>query len=259
MSTLKAVDTNDTTFSFDMNAKNTRLSDHDLLSALEEYAKVVSFRVFPAIEFDKWPNRRCQSRTISERYELINSSGGCDGPIAVLEFAEYPGHRDRADIPAVQGLVPVISHHETPVLRHCDFRKIGRRMALRDKNAIFCTVVFFIEHLTGCSRNNAWPNRLQRKLYAIDIDIAILDSHRITSDGDDAFDPFGPERMRVLRISEQDNITSLRVGIPVGIFDSNDAVTRRNGGIHGCAGDEERLNELVADIERITQEAAGAH
>jgi hypothetical protein len=68
MRTLNTVDNKDPAFSFDMNAKNTRLSDHDLLSALEEYAKVVSFRCFPAIEFDKWPNRRCQSRTIGKRF-----------------------------------------------------------------------------------------------------------------------------------------------------------------------------------------------
>jgi hypothetical protein len=67
VSPIKAVDNNEETFSFDMNAKNTRLSDRDLLSALEDYAKVVSFRCFPAIEFDNWPNRRCQSRTTGER------------------------------------------------------------------------------------------------------------------------------------------------------------------------------------------------
>src|ERR1039458_7442508 len=187
------------------------------------------------------------------------SSGGCDGPVAVFEFAEYRGYRNRADIPAVPGLVPIIAHHETFIFGHGDFRKIGRRMVLRNKNAIFCTIVAFIEYLTGCSGNDPWPHRLQRKLYAIHIDIAIFDGHRITSDGDDAFDPFGPERMRVLRIGEQNKITSLRVGIPVGIFYSNDAVTRRNGGIHCCARDDESLNQMVTDIERITQETAGAH
>ena len=55
-------------------------------------------------------------------------------------------------------------------------------MVLRNKNAIFCAIVAFIEYLTGGSGNDPWPHRLQRKLYAIHIDIAIFDGHRITSD-----------------------------------------------------------------------------
>lgn len=55
-------------FSFDLNAKVTKKSDHDLLAAAEEYAKVVGFRYFTRSEFDKWPGRRCQSRTISGRF-----------------------------------------------------------------------------------------------------------------------------------------------------------------------------------------------
>src|ERR1700690_234214 len=131
---------------------------------------------------------------------LINLTGRSDGPIAVFEFAVYPGYRNRANIPAVQSPVPVIAHNETFIFRHGDFKKIGRRMVLRDKNAIFRAVVFFIENLTVCSRNGAWPHQLPGKLYAIHIEIAILDGHRIASDGNDAFDPFVPERMRVLRI-----------------------------------------------------------
>ena len=64
------------------------------------------------------------------------SSGGCDGPVAVFEFAEYPGYRNRAEIPAVPGLVPVVAHDETFIFGHSDFGKIGRGMALRDKNVI---------------------------------------------------------------------------------------------------------------------------
>jgi hypothetical protein len=67
-STFKSANNNEETFSFDMNARNTRLSDHDLPSALDGYAKVVDFRCFPATGFDKWASRRCQSRTISERF-----------------------------------------------------------------------------------------------------------------------------------------------------------------------------------------------
>jgi hypothetical protein len=102
-------------------------------------------------------------------HELMNFSGGCDGPVAVFEFAEHPGYRNRAELPAVLARVPVIAHDEAFVFGHGDFRKIGRRMALRDKNAILCAVVVFIANLTGCSRNGARPNGLQRKLYAIHI------------------------------------------------------------------------------------------
>jgi hypothetical protein len=59
---------NNDNFSFDLNAKVTRKSDHDLLTAAEEYAKVVGFRYFGRSEFDKWAGRRCQSRTISARF-----------------------------------------------------------------------------------------------------------------------------------------------------------------------------------------------
>src|SRR6185436_2955658 len=122
-------------------------------------------------------------------HELMNFSGGCDGPVAVFEFAEHPGYRNRAELPAVPSHVPVIAHDEAFIFGHGDFRKIGRRMALRDKNAILSTVVVFIENLTGCSRNGARPNGFQRKLYAVHINIAIFDRHRITGERHDAFDP----------------------------------------------------------------------
>ncbi len=91
-----------------MNAKNTRLSDHGLLSALEDYAKVVNCRCFPAIEFDNWANRRCQSRTISERFgswqkalSIIGIEGGKRyGRKANLEFgAVLEGNRAPARKP----------------------------------------------------------------------------------------------------------------------------------------------------------------
>ena len=97
------------------------------------------------------------------------SSGGCDGPVAVFEFAEYPGYRNRAEIPAVPGLVPVIAHDEAFVFGHGDFRKIGRRTVLRNEDAILCAVVVFRKNLTGCSRNGARPYGFQRKLYVIHI------------------------------------------------------------------------------------------
>ena len=152
------------------------------------------------------------------------STGGCDGPVAVFEFAVYPGYRNRTDISAVPCPVPVISHHETFILGHCDFRRIGRRTALRNEDAILCTVVVFTKNLTGCSRNDAWPNQLPGELCAIHIDIAIFDCHRITGDCDDAFDPIFTT---IIRICKQNHVTPLRVGIPVGIFYSNDVVTRR--------------------------------
>jgi hypothetical protein len=55
-------------FSFDLNAKVTQKSDHDLLAAAQEYAKVVGFRYFTSGEFDKWPGRRCNARTIWRRF-----------------------------------------------------------------------------------------------------------------------------------------------------------------------------------------------
>jgi len=55
-------------FSFDLNAKVTRKSDHDLLGAVEEYAKVVGYRYFTKGEFDKWPRHGCGSNTISRRF-----------------------------------------------------------------------------------------------------------------------------------------------------------------------------------------------
>ena len=57
-----------TAFSFDLNAKITQKSDHDLLSALEEYAKTVDYRYFKISEFDKWANRPCHSCTITQRF-----------------------------------------------------------------------------------------------------------------------------------------------------------------------------------------------
>ena len=51
----------------------------------------------------------------------------------------------------------------------------------------------------------------------------------------------------------------MRVGITVGIFYSNKTVVGKKGGIHGCTGDAERLNELFTDIERIAQQTSGAH
>ena len=55
-------------FQFDIAAKVTRLSDNDLLSAAGEYAEIVGFRYFSTAEFDRWPDRPCQSRTIRERF-----------------------------------------------------------------------------------------------------------------------------------------------------------------------------------------------
>ena len=92
-------------------------------------------------------------------------------------------------------------------------------MVLRNEDAILCAVVVFRENLTGCSRNDARPNGLQRKLYAIHIDIAIFDCHRITGERDDAFDP---KFTTIIWICKQNQVASLRVGITVGIFYSNE-------------------------------------
>src|SRR4051812_3116736 len=129
-------------------------------------------------------------------------------------------------------------------------------MALRDKNAILCTVVFFSENLAVCSRNGARPNGFQRKLYAIHIEMTVFHRHRIAGERDDTFNP---KFTAVIWICEQNEVAALRVSIPVGIFYCNEAVTRRYGRIHGCTGNAEGLDKSVADVERIAQETAGAH
>jgi hypothetical protein len=43
-------------------------------------------------------------RAADGHYELMNFPGECDGPVAVFEFAEHPGYRNRAELPAVPGL-----------------------------------------------------------------------------------------------------------------------------------------------------------
>jgi len=58
----------DAPFTYDITAKITRKSDHDLLAAAEDYAKLVGFRYFRRSEFDAWKGRTCQSRTIAARF-----------------------------------------------------------------------------------------------------------------------------------------------------------------------------------------------
>ena len=178
-------------------------------------------------------------------HELVDSSRGGDGPVAVIKFAEYPGYRNGAEIPAVPSFAPVIAHDETFILRHGDFRKIGRRMVLSNKDSIFRVVVVFREDLAGYSSHGARANGFERKLCAIHIDPAIFDCHRVTGNGDDAFNP---KFTAIFWIGKQNQVAALRVSDPIGIFYRDDAVPRRNGWIHGCARDAERLNELVADI-----------
>src|SRR5690554_5819953 len=65
-------------FAFTMNAKITHLSDDDLLTALEEYARASGFRYFQTREFDAWAGRRCHSSTVTQRF------GGWKKALAII-------------------------------------------------------------------------------------------------------------------------------------------------------------------------------
>lgn len=98
-------------FAFDLAAKITQKSDHDLLSALEDYAKVVGFRYFQTREFDRWADRRCHSCTVIARFgswknalSIIGIEGGHKGEYSAEELianlegiwkevGRPPGHR----------------------------------------------------------------------------------------------------------------------------------------------------------------------
>src|SRR5438445_5235862 len=108
----------DRAFAFDIDAKVTQKSDHQLLSALEEYAKVVGYRYFQTREFDKSNERSCHSSTIIERFgswkkalSIIGIEGGHkreytpEELIANLEriwkeVGRPPGHRQLAGMGA---------------------------------------------------------------------------------------------------------------------------------------------------------------
>ncbi|MDP2816038.1 MAG: HNH endonuclease [Rectinemataceae bacterium] len=111
MSKTKTVAGGSHEFTFDINARVTQKSDHDLLSALEDYAKVVGYRYFQTREFNKWADRRCHSGTIIERFgswkkalSIIGVEGGHKGEYTVEELISNleavwkevgrpPGHR----------------------------------------------------------------------------------------------------------------------------------------------------------------------
>jgi len=98
-------------FAFDLSVKVTKKSDHDLLFALEEYARIVEYRFFHLREFDKWANRQCHSCTIIARFgswkkalSIIGIEGGHKGEYTVEELilnleavwkevGRPPGHR----------------------------------------------------------------------------------------------------------------------------------------------------------------------
>lgn len=70
-------------FKFDMNAKRTRLSDDDLIAALQAAAEFFQEGYFTTTQYDALKGRRAHSATIIERFgswkkalELIGISGG---------------------------------------------------------------------------------------------------------------------------------------------------------------------------------------
>src|SRR5438034_3653920 len=103
-------------FRFDLAAKITHMSDHDLLSALEDFAKVAGYSYFQTREFDRLPSRRCHSSTIIERFgswkkalAIIGISGGHKREYTAEELVSNleaiwkevgrpPGHRQIANM-----------------------------------------------------------------------------------------------------------------------------------------------------------------
>jgi len=61
-------------FKFDINAKRFRISNDELLSSLQEYAKQVNFRYFPTTEYDMWKDKICHSDTIVSRFGSWNKT-----------------------------------------------------------------------------------------------------------------------------------------------------------------------------------------
>jgi len=72
-----------TDFKFDLNAKRVRISNGELLSSLEKYAKKVNFRYFPTTEYNKWNEKIAGAETFSDRFgswkkalKIIGIEGG---------------------------------------------------------------------------------------------------------------------------------------------------------------------------------------
>ncbi len=70
-------------FHFDLKAKRTRLSDGDLVAALQSATEVLGERYFASTQYDELPGKRPRSATIIERFgswkkalALIGISGG---------------------------------------------------------------------------------------------------------------------------------------------------------------------------------------
>ena len=69
---MKIMDANN--FKFDLKAKRFRISNNELLSSLEEYAKQVNLRYFSTTEYDKWKNKISHSETIVSRFGSWNKA-----------------------------------------------------------------------------------------------------------------------------------------------------------------------------------------
>ena len=61
-------------FKFDLKAKRFRISNNELLSSLEEYAKLVNFRYFSTTEYNKWKDKISGSDTIVSRFGSWNKA-----------------------------------------------------------------------------------------------------------------------------------------------------------------------------------------
>ena len=61
----------------------------------------------------------------------------CNRPIAVFKLAFEAGDGDGSEMPAVPGVVPIVSHDEAIMFGNGDWTKIGSRLFLGDENAIF--------------------------------------------------------------------------------------------------------------------------
>ena len=72
-----------TKFKFDLNAKRVRISNGELLSSLEKYAKKVNFRYFTTHEYNEWNDKIVCYETICDRFgswkkalKIIGIEGG---------------------------------------------------------------------------------------------------------------------------------------------------------------------------------------
>ena len=145
-----------------------------------------------------------------------------DRPIAVFKLALEAGDGDGSEIPAVARVVPIVSHDEAIIFGNGDWAKIGGLLFRGDENPILGAVVVFVENLAGgrciTGTDCGWPDGFAGKVNAIDIQVTRFNFHRVTSNGDDAFDV---EDTAIIWIDKQDHVAPLWVSGLIGVFNCN--------------------------------------